>query len=338
MSSSRRSSWPSRNCGAAAQLAQRDRGWRSRRRRRGGAAARPARPPGAAGGVPGEPGPEVVGAGQDQGPGLVDRLGPLGAGAALGDHQRPDRLDRAVPALGRAAGPAGLGGPGGADRIQRVGLALPAAVLAVGAVHLHDPDTGRGDVPGQASAVAAGPFDPDQAHGAEPAQPAQQPGIAGRGGRELLDAEQPADRIERGGDMHVGVGVHAAGDGACVSTMVTAIPFCRLRDGTHPLAARTCEPRPLAQARQIRPAAPVGARNLGPGRQIVIKTARAASADSEVRPGPRPPTLRPHQRKTWEAGPEALSTSSLPNPASVEAQTPDVGPERGSAVMGGGRR
>jgi hypothetical protein len=27
-----------------------------------------------------------------------------------------------------------------------------------------------------------------------------------------------------------------------------------------------------------------------------------------------------------------------PNPASVEAQTPDVGPERGAAVMGGGRR
>jgi len=27
-----------------------------------------------------------------------------------------------------------------------------------------------------------------------------------------------------------------------------------------------------------------------------------------------------------------------PNPASVEAQAPDVGPERGSAVMGGGRR
>jgi len=36
-----------------------------------------------------------------------------------------------------------------------------------------------------------------------------------------------------------------------------------LRDGTHPLAARTCEPRPLTQARQIRPAAPVGALKLG---------------------------------------------------------------------------
>ena len=37
-----------------------------------------------------------------------------------------------------------------------------------------------------------------------------------------------------------------------------------LRDGTHPLAARTCDPRPLTQARQIRPAAPVGALKLGP--------------------------------------------------------------------------
>src|SRR5512142_192576 len=94
---------------------------------------------------------------------------------------------------------------------------------------------------------------------------------------------------------------------ARVSTMVTVIPFLWLRDGTHPLAARTCEPRPLAQARQIRPAAPVGARNLGPGRQVDLKTARAASADSEVRPGPRLPTLRPYQPKTTEAGPEATS-------------------------------
>jgi len=32
-------------------------------------------------------------------------------GAALGDHQRPDRLDGAVPALRGAGRPAGLGGP-----------------------------------------------------------------------------------------------------------------------------------------------------------------------------------------------------------------------------------
>ncbi len=36
--------------------------------------------------VLGEPGADVVGAGQDQCPGLVDCLGPLGTGGALGDH------------------------------------------------------------------------------------------------------------------------------------------------------------------------------------------------------------------------------------------------------------
>ncbi len=177
----------------------------------------------AGGRVAGEPGPQVIGAGQDQGPGLVDRLGPLGAGRALGDHQRADRLHGAVAALRRAAGPAGLGGPGGADRIQRVGFALAAPVLAVGAVDLHDPDAGRGDVAGQPGAVTAGALDPDQAHRPEPAQPAQQPAVAGGGSGELLHAEQPADRIQRRGHVHVGVGVHSASNG--VSTMVIVIPF-----------------------------------------------------------------------------------------------------------------
>ena len=38
--------------------------------------------------------------------------------------------------LGAPPGPARLGGPGSADRVQRVGLALTAAVLAVGAAGL----------------------------------------------------------------------------------------------------------------------------------------------------------------------------------------------------------
>src|SRR5208282_1801529 len=38
-----------------------------------------------------------------------------------------------------------------------------------------------------------------------------------------------------------------------------------------------------------------------------------ASADSQVRPGPRLPTLRSYSVKIGEAGPEALSTSSLPS-------------------------
>src|ERR1039457_5506902 len=87
----------------------------------------------------------VSGPGHHKGPGLVDRLDPLGAHAALGHHQHPDRLHGAVPALRRAAGPAGLGCPRSADSIQRVRPALTAAVLPVGAVHLDDTDTSRGD-------------------------------------------------------------------------------------------------------------------------------------------------------------------------------------------------
>jgi hypothetical protein len=60
--------------------------------------------------VPGEPGPQLLRPGHDQRPGLVDRLGPLGAAAALGHHQRPDRLHRPGPAArpppGRTARPA----------------------------------------------------------------------------------------------------------------------------------------------------------------------------------------------------------------------------------------
>src|SRR6266699_4349308 len=47
------------------------------------------------------------------------------------------------------------------------------------------------------------------------------------------------------------------------STMVIAVPF--VVEGWHaPAGRRIREPRPLAQARQIRPAAPVGARNWDP--------------------------------------------------------------------------
>jgi hypothetical protein len=77
---------------------------------------------------------------------------------------------------------------------------------------------------------------------------------------------------------------------------------------------RTCEPRPLAQDGQIRPAAPVMPQDLGPGRQIVSQdNTKRRQPNSEVRPGPRPPTLRTRDVEAGEAEPEALPTSSLPN-------------------------
>jgi len=71
-------------------------------------------------------------------------------------------------------------------------------------------------VAGQAGAVAAGALDADQGDGPEPGQPLHQAGVAGRGDRELPDAEQASDRIKRGRDVRVGVGACPAGDGACL--------------------------------------------------------------------------------------------------------------------------
>ena len=89
-------------------------------------------------------------------------------------------------------------------------------VLAVRAIHFDHPHAGGRQVAGQARPVAAGPFDADQGECPEPAQPAQQAGVSGRGGGELPHAQQTAERVQRGRDVHVGVGVHAAGDDACV--------------------------------------------------------------------------------------------------------------------------
>ena len=115
--------------------------------------------------MPGVPGPQVIGSGQDQGTGLVDlwvrseravRLATISARIASTSPSQPFGAPRPC----RTARP-------GRRRPHHngVGLALPAPVLPVRPVHLHDSDTGRGDVAGQARAVTAGALDPDQADG-----------------------------------------------------------------------------------------------------------------------------------------------------------------------------
>src|SRR6266700_2382107 len=82
---------------------------------------------------------------------------------------------------------------------------------------------------------------------------------------------------------------------------------------------RTCETLASDPGQADQTGSAGGARKPGPGRQIVSQDNTSASAESKVRPGPRPLTLRPHHRKTAEAGPEALSTVSLPNRYDVVA-------------------
>src|SRR4029077_4949004 len=96
------------------------------------------------------------------------------------------------------------------------------------------------------------------------------------------------------------------------STMVMPSLFSGGRGGTHPLAVGPVTPGLLHRTGRSDRHAGGGPKNLDPAGRSFRRTAEAASAESEVRPGPRPPTLRPHHRKTAQAGPEALSTVSLP--------------------------
>ncbi len=57
--------------------------------------------------------------------------------------------------------------------------------------------------------------------------------MTGRVGGELLDAEQAADVVEGGSDVHVEMGVHAAGDGPLCFYDGHAIPSFQLVKGWH---------------------------------------------------------------------------------------------------------
>ena len=207
------------------------------------------------------------------------------AGAALGHHQRPDRLHRPVTALRRPRCPAGLGGTRRADRIQRVGLALPVPVLAVRAIDFDHPHAGRRRVAGQARPVAAGPFDTDQRECPEPTQPAQQAGVSGRvTGNSCTPRSPPIGSSAAATCRSAWVSTPPVMTRAS-STMVIAVPF-RVEGWRAPAGRRTREPRPLPRPgrsdRQRR-----WVPELGPGRQAGNRTTSTASAGSQVRPGPR---------------------------------------------------
>jgi hypothetical protein len=197
--------------------------------------------------------------------------------------------------------PAGLGGPGGADGIEQVRLALSAPVLAVGAAHLHHPHTRGCDVTGQAGAVAAGPFDrpgtPSRTRPASPADVRTRPGVAGNS----PTPSSPLMGIERAGDVHVGAGAHTAGDGACLYDGQRH-PSQGWRDGTHPLAAGPGNPGLFARPGRSRRQRGWVPEKPGPGRQIVSQRQpeRVSGFGGQART--RPPTLCPARPKQGKQG------------------------------------
>jgi hypothetical protein len=128
--------------------------------------------------------------GVDHGVQLVGGRGTGLDGAAPGNAQQPDRLHRPALGLGGAGRLTSQHGPGGADRVGRVGLAVPAAMLAIRTRHLDHRHALGGEVAGQAP-PRAGALNTNGDDRTEGAQPAQQPPVASWCRREHLSAQHP---------------------------------------------------------------------------------------------------------------------------------------------------
>jgi hypothetical protein len=112
--------------------------------------------------------------------------------------------------LGRGGRGASQHRAGGGLSIDRVGLATLAAEPPVRPVDLNDLDAVVEQVPGQAGAVAAGAFHPDQVKAPVASQPAVQLLVAAAISSELAIAQQPALLVDDGSVVGAAVGVHAA--------------------------------------------------------------------------------------------------------------------------------
>ena len=158
---------------------------------------------------------DLLGGGETQVADLVERRDLGRAGRAFGHHQRPDRFHVAVAGLGLPQLAVPLGGVGRLDGVHGVGLALAAALLAVGAVYLHHLHPGPAQVAGQAGPVAAGALHPDPRHRAEAGQPNQQLPVTSRGWSETRSTpRQPTDPVQRGGHVHIQMRVHTTSNRA----------------------------------------------------------------------------------------------------------------------------
>jgi hypothetical protein len=141
---------------------------------------------------------------------LIERLDLRGARRALGHDERPDRLHVAVAALARSLGSARQRGAGRLDGVGRVRLTRPPASLAVRSVDLDHFHSGAAQEPGETRPVRAGPLHADASQVAKTRQEPGELAVARASCRELRNAEQASDPVERRRHVHIEVRVHTA--------------------------------------------------------------------------------------------------------------------------------
>jgi len=104
--------------------------------------------------------PQLLGSGDEQHLERALQVGPVCDRAPAGHPQRPQRLDSSAAPLGCAGADPAERGPSRGFGVDRIGLALPAAGLAVGSIDLDQLNLLGLQKRGQAGAVGTGAFDP----------------------------------------------------------------------------------------------------------------------------------------------------------------------------------
>jgi hypothetical protein len=104
------------------------------------------------------------------------------------------------------------GGPGRGDGVDRVGLAVAVAGLAIGPIDLDHLDARGAQEPGQPRSIRARALDPDPHDFTKAGQPGEQLGVALARHRERLDTQQATVAVHRRRHMSVEVGVDPAAD------------------------------------------------------------------------------------------------------------------------------
>ena len=161
-----------------------------------------------------EPFAQLIGCGEAEVTDLIQILDAHVTTGATRDEQRPDRLDITIRALRDPRCPTRQRRPPGFDRVDHIGLPLPASQLTVRTINLDHDHTLATQITRETRTVRAGAFHPHPRQFSKAGQPAIQLPETRPRRRERLHTQHAAGSINCRRDMHIQMGIDSARDQA----------------------------------------------------------------------------------------------------------------------------
>ena len=161
-----------------------------------------------------QPFAQLIGCGEAEVTDLIQILDAHVTTGATRDEQRPDRLDITIRALRDPRCPTRQRRPPGFDRVDHIGLPLPASQLTVRTINLDHDHTLATQITRETRTVRAGAFHPHPRQFSKAGQPAIQLPETRPRRRERLHTQHAAGSINCRRDMHIQMGIDSARDRA----------------------------------------------------------------------------------------------------------------------------